>query len=222
MVLTVTSSVSGQRSMGPTGVRLQSKARVRRAISPVPKIKFCRKVGGGVRSSFFSRNFTFTNGSCCGTRAFGSSDRFAFILCIRVNRSQVFDVFGMWDGLKVEKGCLGDGFALGCVANYLFWGAWSQRLRVGYSVWMRVCVLYFGVLKDLVGHGRSEMDLAEGASVAQLLEAHRGLVKGQESLWESIAVAVNQEYAKADVVLEEGDELALLPPVSGGLERYAG
>ena len=88
--------------------------------------------------------------------------------------------------------------------------------RVGYSVWMRVCVLYFGVLKDLVGHGRSEMNLAESASVAELLEAHRGLAKGQESLWESIAVAVNQEYARAGDVLKEGDEVVLLPPVSGG------
>jgi molybdopterin converting factor small subunit len=37
-------------------------------------------------------------------------------------------------------------------------------------------------------------------------------------MWDSIAVAVNQEYAKADVVLKDGDEVALLPPVSGGLE----
>jgi molybdopterin converting factor subunit 1 len=110
-------------------------------------------------------------------------------------------------------------------ANYLFLRAGSQRFRVGYSVWMRVCVLYFGVLKDLVGRGRWEMDLAEGASVAELLEAHRGLAKGQEALWESIAVAVNQEYARAGDVLKDGDEVALLPPVSGGiqgLEWYAG
>jgi molybdopterin converting factor small subunit len=100
--------------------------------------------------------------------------------------------------------------------DYLFWGAWSQRFRVGYSVGMRVCVLYFGVLKDLVGHGRSEMDLAEGASVAELLEAHRGLAEGP--IWESIAVAVNQEYARAGDVLKDGDEVALLPPVSGGIE----
>ena len=88
---------------------------------------------------------------------------------------------------------------------------------------MRVCVLYFGVLKDVVGRGRSEMELAEGASVAELLEAHRGLAKGP--IWESIAVAVNQEYARAGDVLKDGDEVALLPPVSGGiegLERYAG
>jgi len=87
---------------------------------------------------------------------------------------------------------------------------------------MRVCVLYFGVLKDLVGHGRSEMDLAEGASVAELLEAHRGLAEGRERLWESIAVAVNQEYARAGDVLKDGDEVALLPPVSGGSLVLAG
>jgi molybdopterin converting factor subunit 1 len=81
---------------------------------------------------------------------------------------------------------------------------------------MRVCVLYFGVLKDLVGHGRSEMNLAEGASVAELLELHRRRATGQKALWDSIAVAVNQEYARAEDVLKEGDEIALLPPVSGG------
>jgi len=84
---------------------------------------------------------------------------------------------------------------------------------------MRICVLYFGVLKDLVGHGRAEMDLAEGASVAELLEAHRELAKGRETLWNSIAVAVNQEYARAGDVLKDGDEVALLPPVSGGNGR---
>jgi molybdopterin converting factor subunit 1 len=110
-------------------------------------------------------------------------------------------------------------FAQGWAANYLFWLAQSQRFRVGYSVWMRVSVLYFGVLKDLVGHGRREMNLAEGASVAELLEAHRGLAEGRERLWESIAVAVNQEYARAGDVLREGDEVALLPPVSGGLPQ---
>jgi molybdopterin converting factor subunit 1 len=109
--------------------------------------------------------------------------------------------------------------------DYLFSAAWSQRFRVKYSVWMRVSVLYFGVLKDLIGHARSEMDLAEGASVAELLEVHRRRAKGPAPVWDSIAVAVNQEYARAADVLKDGDEVALLPPVSGGiegLERYAG
>ncbi len=79
---------------------------------------------------------------------------------------------------------------------------------------MRVRVLYFGALKDLVGYGSKVMDVAEGLSVAELVKGHRGLGKG--AVWDSLAVAVNQEYARGGDVLHEGDEVALLPPVSGG------
>ena len=97
---------------------------------------------------------------------------------------------------------------------YLFSGGWSQRCRVAYAVWMRVTVLYFGVLKDVTGHRSVVMELAEGASVGELLALHHGSDKA--SVWDSIAVAVNQEYARAEDVLKDGDEVALLPPVSGG------
>src|SRR5258705_13896511 len=107
-------------------------------------------------------------------------------------------------------------FCEGRPANYLFWLAQSQRFRVGYSVWMRVCVLYFGVLKDLVGHGRSEMNLADGASVAELLEAHRGLAKGSETVWGSIAVAGKQGEARGGGVFKGGAGVGLLPPGGGG------
>ena len=86
---------------------------------------------------------------------------------------------------------------------------------------MRVRVLYFGVLKDVAGQSRGEMELEEGASVADLLALHRGARTA--AVWDSIAVAVNQEYARAEDVLKDGDEVALLPPVSGGIEGwYAG
>jgi molybdopterin converting factor small subunit len=49
-----------------------------------------------------------------------------------------------------------------------------------------------------------------------LLAVHRGLATG--FAWDSIAVAVNQEYARADCPLKDEDEVALLPPVSGGAE----
>ena len=101
---------------------------------------------------------------------------------------------------------------------YLFSGGWSQRGRLAYSVWMRVTVLYFGVLKDVMGHRSVVMDVAEGSSVAELLAIHRGLATAPESLWESLAVAVNQEYARGADVLKDGDEVAFLPPVSGGTE----
>jgi molybdopterin converting factor subunit 1 len=87
---------------------------------------------------------------------------------------------------------------------------------VAYSVWMQVRVLYFGVLKDVAGHRSAVMELAEGASVAELVKLHREA--SASAVWDSIAVAVNQEYARVDDVLKDGDEVALLPPVSGGLE----
>jgi molybdopterin converting factor subunit 1 len=81
---------------------------------------------------------------------------------------------------------------------------------------MRVRVLYFGVLRDIFGRGDELVDLADGASVADLLTDYRGRQMDAARLWDSIAVAVNQEYARADVALKDGDEVALLPPVSGG------
>lgn len=81
---------------------------------------------------------------------------------------------------------------------------------------MRIRVLYFGVLKDVTGRSCVAMEMAEGATVAELLELHRE--SGRASVWDSIAVAVNQEYARVGDVLKDGDEVALLPPVSGGVE----
>ncbi len=125
--------------------------------------------------------------------------------------------------VKGIKSCFVQGFSSDKARlTICFGGLGVKGSGSEYSVWMRVCVLYFGVLKDVVGRGRSEMDLAEGASVAELLEAHRGLAKGAESVWDSIAVAVNQEYARAGDVLKDGDEVALLPPVSGGTLILAG
>jgi molybdopterin converting factor subunit 1 len=81
---------------------------------------------------------------------------------------------------------------------------------------MRVRVLYFGVLKDVFGCGGEAMELTDGACVADVVAFTRRRGLGPMGLWDSIAVAVNQEYARGDAVLREGDEVALLPPVSGG------
>jgi molybdopterin converting factor subunit 1 len=98
-----------------------------------------------------------------------------------------------------------------------------KGVRVAYAFWMRIRVLYFGVLKDVMGQTSAAMDVAEGTSVKELVELHRRVDAG--AVWDSIAVAVNQEYARPGDGLKDGDEVALLPPVSGGvegLERYAG
>lgn len=82
---------------------------------------------------------------------------------------------------------------------------------------MRVRVLYFGVLKEIFGRENEMLELAEGVDVAGLLAMYRGRGSAPASLWESLAVAVNQEYARPGDVLRDGDEVALLPPVSGGV-----
>jgi molybdopterin synthase catalytic subunit len=93
---------------------------------------------------------------------------------------------------------------------------------------MQVRVLFFGVLKDLLSSSGEAVTLPEGATVAQLLEQLRngnGIGHRAESaghpVWSALAVAVNREYAAASAVLHEGDEVALLPPVSGGADVAA-
>jgi MoaE-MoaD fusion protein len=81
---------------------------------------------------------------------------------------------------------------------------------------MHVRVLLFGVLKDLFPEGIESVELPAGATVATLLDYFRTLASQQQALWASIAVAVNQQYAGLTQPLMDGDEVALLPPVSGG------
>ncbi len=85
---------------------------------------------------------------------------------------------------------------------------------------MQVRVLFFGILKDLLSSSGEAVLLPEGATVAQLLERLRN--GAAHPVWSTLAVAVNREYATASAVLHEGDEVALLPPVSGGSEAIRG
>src|SRR5581483_6174761 len=83
---------------------------------------------------------------------------------------------------------------------------------------MRVRVLFFGVLKDVFQRSEDSLELGSEATVSNLLEHYRRLVPERAGIFHSVALAVNQEYATAARRLEEGDEVAVLPPVSGGLE----
>jgi molybdopterin converting factor subunit 1 len=84
---------------------------------------------------------------------------------------------------------------------------------------MRLKLLCFGVLKDLLGVATEEIQVPEGSSVAdllQILEQRTSNPRMVSNVWHSLAVAVNREYSSAGTVLRDGDEVALLPPVSGG------
>jgi len=81
---------------------------------------------------------------------------------------------------------------------------------------MQVRVLFFGMLKDLAGRGAESLSLPEGATLSDLLGHFGKEIPGLEALLPSIAMSINQEYAGPESKLSPGDEVALLPPVSGG------
>ncbi|HEY2635798.1 MAG TPA: molybdenum cofactor biosynthesis protein MoaE [Solirubrobacteraceae bacterium] len=76
---------------------------------------------------------------------------------------------------------------------------------------MLVRVRLFAMLRERAGRGEIELDLPDGARVRDALAAVDDLAGGVP-----VVMAVNREYAGEDLVLEPGDELALVPPVSGG------
>ena len=81
---------------------------------------------------------------------------------------------------------------------------------------MMVRVISFGVLKDWLGAGECAVALPEGATVAELL-AHLNRSK-PVPLHRGLAISVNAEFSYASHVLRDGDEVGLLPPVSGGVD----
>ena len=81
---------------------------------------------------------------------------------------------------------------------------------------MRVRVLFFGVLKELAGKSADDVDLSEGASVRDVLVHYESRIPRLKAALSSVALAVNKQYASPDEKLQPNDEIALLPPVSGG------
>jgi molybdopterin synthase catalytic subunit len=76
---------------------------------------------------------------------------------------------------------------------------------------MEVTVRLFAMLRERAGRAELVLDLPEGARVADAIEELHGLAEGLP-----LVMAVNREYANLDRALDPGDELALIPPVSGG------
>jgi len=83
---------------------------------------------------------------------------------------------------------------------------------------MQIRVLFFGVLKDLVGRSSETLELPEGARLQAALTHYANQVPRFQAILPSLALSVNQEYSGPDRPLQAGDEVGLLPPVSGGSE----
>ncbi len=81
---------------------------------------------------------------------------------------------------------------------------------------MRIRLLAFASASDALGTGELDVDLPEAARVGDLRAWLDARYPALAPLWPRLAVAVDGAIARADQVLVEGAEVALLPPVSGG------
>lgn len=80
---------------------------------------------------------------------------------------------------------------------------------------MKYKINLFGIARDIVGKNITEISTSQEADVQTVL----GILKSDfPRLQEikSLLIAVNSEYAEGDLLLAENDEIALIPPVSGG------
>ena len=85
---------------------------------------------------------------------------------------------------------------------------------------MLVKVLFFGMLRDLVGHSEQELELPENACLGSVLTHYTEHFPQLLKMSDSILLAHNQQFATRDSTLADGDEVAMMPPVSGGTKSY--
>jgi molybdopterin synthase catalytic subunit/molybdopterin converting factor small subunit len=88
---------------------------------------------------------------------------------------------------------------------------------------MRVKVLFFGSLRDLAGRSEDSLNLAalpHPVSLASVFEYYAGQFPKLSELRSSIVMARNQQFSSPDTLIYANDEIALLPPVSGGSGHF--
>jgi molybdopterin converting factor subunit 1 len=81
---------------------------------------------------------------------------------------------------------------------------------------MKVRLLYFAVLRDIIGKSDADVTLAAGtraSDVWQTLRAEHGALAAYDR---PPLTAINESYASPETELRDGDELAFIPPVAGG------
>jgi molybdopterin converting factor subunit 1 len=81
---------------------------------------------------------------------------------------------------------------------------------------MRVRVRLFASLRETAGVPEVRLDLAAGSTAEEAWGWLAGDFPALATRRASLAVSVNRRYARFDTVLQEGDEVVFIPPVSGG------
>lgn len=80
---------------------------------------------------------------------------------------------------------------------------------------MKVKIKAFGISREIIGSKILELELPEGYTIAALKQELFQKYPSFNDL-KSLYVAINNEYAGEETLVKEGDEIALIPPVSGG------
>jgi MoaE-MoaD fusion protein len=86
---------------------------------------------------------------------------------------------------------------------------------------MKIQVRYFAVVRERLGRSEETIEVPEGATVATAMDALAARHEAVRMLRPYLQVAVNQESSPGERPLDDGDELALIPPVAGGHSRHA-
>jgi molybdopterin converting factor subunit 1 len=81
---------------------------------------------------------------------------------------------------------------------------------------IRVNVLFFGQLKEFIGHAQESIELQQGSCIQDLFQQLASRNPDLNKFRNSLVASRNQEFAAWRTPLQAGDEIAFLPPVSGG------
>lgn len=85
-----------------------------------------------------------------------------------------------------------------------------------YGVELVIDVLFFGPAKDAAGDARIALEAQNRASIGNVRELLAARSEDLKQLLKTARIARNREFVNDDMVVEEGDEIAVIPPVSGG------
>ena len=85
---------------------------------------------------------------------------------------------------------------------------------------VRVRVLFFGVLRDIAGLREETVEIPEGGRLETVYELYAVRHPALRGMSRSVVLALNQKFSEPSAQLAEGDEVAFLPPVSGGSGRF--
>lgn len=93
------------------------------------------------------------------------------------------------------------------------WWHWKRGVRI---TLMEIKVLFFGLLKDVCGRAEDRLDAPPGSNAGFVFDYYAAIYPKLAEMARSIVIARNQEFTTRTAELADGDEIALLPPVSGG------